>query len=68
MLRTPPHGFILSDLPAEAVTALVDLLLDPETGLDGREINLPESGQAAFAAAWTARTGTEARVVERFRL
>ena len=68
LLRTPPHGFILSEVPDEAVTELVRLLLDPGTGLDGREINLPESGQAAFAAAWTARTGNEPRIIERFRL
>lgn len=68
VLRTPPHGFLLSDVPDEAVTALIGLLLDPGTGLDGREINLPESDQRAFAAAWTARTGHEPRVLERFRL
>jgi len=67
-LRTPPHGFLLSDVPDEGMTALVDLLYDPETGLDGREINLPESGEAAFTAAWTARTGNEPQVIERFRL
>ena len=68
-LRTPPHGFLLSAVPDEGMTALVDLLADPATGLDGREINLPEPGEAAFTAAWTARTGLEPpRVIERFRL
>ena len=67
-LRTPPHAFLLSEVPEEAVSALVDLLADPATGLDGREINLPESGEAAFTAAWTARTGNVPQVIERFRL
>ena len=68
LLRTPPYPFLLSDVPAEALEPLVDLMLDPRTQLDGREINLAESSEAAFRAAWTARTGNEARVVERFRL
>jgi predicted GNAT family acetyltransferase len=68
LLRTPPYSFLLSDVPAEAVEPLVDLMLDPRTGLDGREINLAESSEAAFGAAWTARTGHEPRVVERIRL
>ena len=68
LLRTPPYSYVLSAVPAESIVPLVDLMLDPETGLDGREINLPESCEAAFAAAWTARTGKAPRVLERFRL
>ena len=68
LLRTPPHNYILSEVPAESLAPLVDLLLDPATGLDGREINLPESCEAPFTAAWTARTGNQPRVLERFRL
>ena len=68
LLRTPPYGFVLSDVPAESTGALVDLLVDPESGLDGREINLPESCEAPFGAAWAARTGNAPRVLERFRL
>ena len=66
--RTPPYSYLLSEVPAESIEPLVDLLLDPATGLDGREINLPESCEAAFTAAWTARTGNAPRVLERFRL
>jgi len=43
-------------------------MLDAGSGLDGREINLPASAEAAFAAAWTARTGKKPRLLERFRL
>lgn len=68
VLRTPPYGYVLSAVPAESIAPLADLMLDPETGLDGREINLPESCEAAFIAAWTARTGKAPRVLERFRL
>jgi RimJ/RimL family protein N-acetyltransferase len=68
LLRTPPYAFLLSDVPAEGLEPLVDLMLDPRTQLDGREINLAESSEAAFTAAWTARTGHEPRVLERFRL
>ncbi len=68
VLRTPPYAFVLSDVPADAVGALVDLILDHESVLDGREINLPQDHEATFAAAWTARTGSDPRVLERFRL
>ena len=68
LLRTPPYAYLLSDVPAEGIEPLVDLMLDPRTGLDGREINLAESAVAPFTAAWTARTGKEPRVLERFRL
>ena len=68
LLRTPPYAYLLSEVPAEGVEPLVQLMLDPKTGLDGREINLPESCEAAFTAAWDARTGRKPRVLERFRL
>lgn len=68
LLRTPPFSFVLSDVPIESIESLVDLMLDGELGLDGREINLSVLCEAPFAAAWSARTGNQPRVLERFRL
>ena len=68
LLRTPPFPFVLSDVPAESIDLLVDVILDIESGLDRGEINLPVSCEASFVTAWTARTGHEPRVLERFRL
>lgn len=68
VVRTPPFGYVLSHVPAEAADALAELMLASDTGLDGREINLPDTVVAPFAAAWIARTGNEPRVVERHRL
>ncbi|MBR7824998.1 GNAT family N-acetyltransferase [Actinospica sp. MGRD01-02] len=69
VVRTPPFPFVLSDVPAAAVEAFVDLVLDGGgSGFDGREINLPLTGEEPFAAAWSARTGRSPRVLERFRL
>jgi RimJ/RimL family protein N-acetyltransferase len=68
LLRTPPYSYLLSDVPAESIEPLIDLMLDPASGHDGREMNLPEPIEAAFTAAWTARTGDGPRVVERIRL
>ena len=68
VLRTPPYAYVLSDVPTASVSALVDLLSDSESGLDGREINLPENREAPFSAAWSARTGKDPQVLERFRL
>ena len=67
-LRTPPYAFVLADVPATGVEAFVESILDGESGLDGREINLPADCEAPFVAAWTARTGREPKVLERFRL
>ncbi len=68
LLRTPPFGYVLSHVPAEAAQPLVDLLLDGHSGLDGRQINLPDTVVEPFTAAWIARTGTPPRVDERNRL
>jgi RimJ/RimL family protein N-acetyltransferase len=68
VLRTPPFGYVASDLPADAARAFAGLLLDPDSGLDGREIGLPVSAFEPFSAVWTARTGTAPRVIERTRL
>lgn len=68
LLRTPPYLLLLSDVPAEAVEPLMDLILDSASGLDSREINLPESVAATFTAVSSARTGHEHRILERFRL
>ncbi|MBR7836240.1 GNAT family N-acetyltransferase [Actinospica durhamensis] len=68
LLRTPPFGYVLSHIPAEAARALVDLLLDPAKGLDGRQINLPDTVVEPFTAAWIARTGRTPRIGERNRL
>jgi GNAT superfamily N-acetyltransferase len=69
LLRTPPYAYILAGRPDPAcIAALVDLLLDPAAGLDGREINVPEDCLAALVEAWTARTGETPRETERNRL
>jgi RimJ/RimL family protein N-acetyltransferase len=68
VLRTPPFGYVASDLPAEAARAFADVLLDARSGLDGREIGMPVSVFEPFAAAWRARTGNAPRVTERTRL
>lgn len=68
VVRTPPFGYVASHVPAEAADAFAELMLASDTGLDGREINLPDTVFEPFAAAWTARTGNEPRVVERNRL
>jgi predicted GNAT family acetyltransferase len=69
LLRTPPYAFILVGAPSAAcVAALVGLLLDPGTGLDGREMNVPGEIAQELAGAWTARTASTPRVSERNRL
>ncbi|HEX4787481.1 MAG TPA: GNAT family N-acetyltransferase [Actinospica sp.] len=69
LLRTPPHPYIVAGEPGPAgLAALAGLLLDPASGLDGTEINLPATGQAAFTQAWTARAGRPPRETERDRL
>ncbi len=68
LLRTPPFPFVLSDVPTQSIDSLVDLILDGGSGLDGGEINLPAPCEAPFVTAWTARAGSEPRVLERFRL
>jgi RimJ/RimL family protein N-acetyltransferase len=65
LLRTPPYSYLLSDVPAEGIEPLVDLLLDPATGHDGREINIPAPIEAAFTDAWTARPEGDARLATR---
>jgi RimJ/RimL family protein N-acetyltransferase len=68
VVRTPPFGYVFSHVPARAADAFAELMLAPDTGLDGREANLPESVFEPFTAAWTARTATEPRIAERHRL
>jgi RimJ/RimL family protein N-acetyltransferase len=69
VIRTPPFPFVLSDAPAAAIGAFVDLVPDGGgAGRDGREVNLPLTGEEPFVTAWTARTGRAPRVLERFRL
>lgn len=68
-LRTPPYAYILVGRPGPAgLAAFVDLLLDPASGQDGREVNAAQEQADALAAAWTARTGAAPQVTERNRL
>lgn len=67
-LRTPPYAFVLADVPASGIEVFVELVLAGGSELDGREINLPTDCEGPFVAAWTARTGREPTVLERFRL
>lgn len=68
VLRTPPFGYQFSHVPAEAADAFAELMLASDTGLDGRDVDLPDTVLEPFVAAWTARTGTRPRTVARQRL
>lgn len=68
VVRTPPFPYILSAISADAVHALIDLLLEPGADLDGREANITSDSEEAFVSAWTAHTGYRPRVIERNRL
>lgn len=61
-LRTPPMPAIVTDAPAYAAQALVEVL-DGVPGLHG-----PAEVMTAFAAAWHRTNGHEARVASRSRL
>jgi RimJ/RimL family protein N-acetyltransferase len=68
VVRTPPFPYILSAISADAVHALIELLLEPGSDLDGHEANVTGDCEEAFVSAWTARTGYRPRVIERNRL
>ena len=68
VVRTPPFPYILSAVSADAVHALIDLLLETGSDLDGREANVTGDCEEVFVSAWTARTGHRPRVIERNRL
>ncbi|MFY4719071.1 GNAT family N-acetyltransferase [Streptomyces sp. LaBMicrA B280] len=66
LTRTPPHGLCLTPLTPEQAEALAERL----AGLGHRfpEVTAERDTAAAFATAWTRRTGREATVRVRQRL
>src|SRR5439155_9305358 len=57
-LRTPPHGLVLARPSADGALEVLAAAIDDE--LPGVVGAVPEAG--AFAAAWSARTGRDARM------
>lgn len=65
-MHTPPYPLHLGAMPDDAVPALVDLLARRAAAVPG--VNGDRAATDAFAAAWSERTGTVARVQRRVRL
>ena len=65
-MHTPPYPLHVGAMAPEATTALADLLAARGHALPG--VNGEAAATRAFAAAWSARTGTKARVFRRMRL
>ncbi len=65
-LQTPPHPVLLTRAPAEAVTALADLLA--ETSLAFPAVNMCAEAAGLFGAQWSRRRGVTARTSRRTRL
>jgi predicted GNAT family acetyltransferase len=57
-LRTPPHGLVLAQPSADGALDVLAAAIDDE--LPGVVGAVPEAGE--FAAAWSARMGTDARM------
>jgi uncharacterized protein len=67
LLRTPPHGVVLSRFTAlEGVDAVAEAVLDMHPGLPGAVG--PVEVTARFASAWCSATGSEARIGVRQRV
>ena len=67
LLRTPPHGVILSRfISLDAVDAVVEAVLDMHPGLPG--VVGPVDVAARFAAAWSSSTGGRASITIRQRI
>jgi predicted GNAT family acetyltransferase len=67
LLRTPPHGVVLSRFESlEAVDPVAEAVLDMHPGLPGAVG--PNDVVARFAATWSRLTGAEARIVIRQRV
>jgi hypothetical protein len=54
-MHTAPHRLFVSRMPPEAAAALADTLADADRALPG--VNGACDSSAAFAEAWSARTG-----------
>lgn len=65
-MHTPPHRLFLSRMPDEAARALADTLADGRRDLPG--VNGAQDPTAAFAAAWTARTGRASTLLRAMRM
>lgn len=70
-MRTPPYPLAVSRMPPEAAAALADALADlgattPAAALPG--VTGAASAASAFADAWAARTGRQARIATRMRM
>jgi predicted GNAT family acetyltransferase len=65
-MQTPPYALFLSRMPEAAATTLAGVLADAGRDLPG--VNGAVGSTAAFAEAWTARTGEKSRVVTAMRM
>ena len=67
LLRTPPHGVVLSRFESpEAVEAVAEAVLDMHPGLPGAVG--PNDVVARFASTWSRLTGAQARIAIRQRV
>ena len=65
-MHTAPHPLHVGAMPRAAVAALVETLAADDHALPG--VNGEAAASAAFAGAWSERTGARARVFRRMRL
>jgi GNAT superfamily N-acetyltransferase len=65
-MHTAPHRLFVSRMPPEAAAALVDTLADADRDLPG--VNGACDSTAAFADAWSARTGQTSTVITAMRM
>jgi predicted GNAT family acetyltransferase len=65
-MHTPPHHLFVSQMPAEAASALADTLADASRDLPG--VNGAVESTGAFAETWTARTGQPSALVTAMRM
>lgn len=65
-MHTPPHRLFVSRMPPEAAAALADTLADARRDLPG--VNGACDATAAFADAWSARTGQPSTVITAMRM